>query len=573
MDGEKTVSRKLNKGAMVGLITMALSWLIANKAYPWLPAWNEGLAFAATLILWIAAAVQTKKFQSSAPGIAWPLLVFVFLALVVVWGQYFAGLLIFSGDAFLISLYLSTFLIALHAGSLIAKSNDHKEWIIAFIATIATSAILSIGIALIQWTKTWDLAVFLMETDIGDRPGANLGQINNFSTLCFIAFCGILYLRNQGQLHLSSTILAGGFLTFGMAITQSRTGWLQIASIFLLTIFPSGNKKQKITTGLLSVTFAVWYMVIPWLQSTALLTADQQTRALPLHDVRLTMWSALLDASSIRPWFGYGWLQTGWAQQVTAETHPILRTYMSYSHNLALDLIVWNGWPIAIILLGLLFVWFFQNLSHRKRDDGNNYLYCAVLGVFIHGMLEYPLTYAYFLMPLGLIMGYLDGTQSNLVKCHFKWKQIVIFMFTTCILYFAICVDYINAVPLDVAVRLRSAQIGPRPEYNEQPTKFLVLNQLATMYAMRTMQEDEYAIEKNITLMAKVVQRYPYSPALFQYALANAMHGDRLVAETQLKVLCGIYTAAHCITIEKRWQIFQQKYPESVGLVIFPKMQ
>lgn len=273
----------------------------------------------------------------------------------------------------------------------------------------------------------------------------------------------------------------------------------------------------------------------------------------------------------MRPWFGYGWLQTGWAQQVTAETHPILRTYMSYSHNLALDLIVWVGWPLAIILLGLLFVWFFENLSRRNRDDGNIYLYCAVLGVFIHGMLEYPLAYAYFLMPLGLIMGYLDGTRSALVKCKLKWKQLAIFVFATCILYFAICVDYIKAVPLDVAVRLRSAQIGPRPVYNEQPAKFLVLNQLAAMYAMRTMQEDEYNQEENIALMAKVVQRYPYSPALFQYALASAMHGDRLVAEKQLKVLCGIYEETHCITIAKRWKVFQNKYPESVGLVDFPK--
>jgi hypothetical protein len=107
--------------ALMGLIAMSLSWLIPNKAYPWLPAWNEGLAFAAILMLWIAAAARTWKDPALQPGIAWPLAVYVVLAISVAWIQYGTGLLVFSGDAYIVSLYLSIYLIAIHIGSFMAR--------------------------------------------------------------------------------------------------------------------------------------------------------------------------------------------------------------------------------------------------------------------------------------------------------------------------------------------------------------------------------------------------------------------------------------------------------------------
>lgn len=548
---------------------MSLSWTISNKAYPWLPAWNEGLAFAATLIFWIAVAARTRKEKSQQLGIAWPLLAFIVLAIGMPWFQYGTGLLVFSGDAFIVSLYLSIFLIAVHTGMFMAREGEKEEWMNALVCALVLSAIISVGIALIQWTKTWDLAVFILENDVGDRPGANLGQINNFNTLCFIAFCAVLYLYSHARLHVVVTLLVGWFLTLGMALTQSRTGWLQMAFIFVIALFFQNNKNIKKVVLILIAVFAAWYLAIPAVGNSALITADQNFRDLPMHDVRLTMWSALLEAVSMRPWFGYGWLQTGWAQQASAESIPILRSYMSYSHSFILDLVVWNGWPIAIILTGLLGVWFYKHLVYRSRDS-EVFLYCAAAGIMIHGLLEYPLSYAYFLMPLGLMMGYLDGARSIFKDCSLKWNRQVVFYLMSVALYIVICMDYINAATNDVAVRMQSAQIGRSDGGVDIRLDFHILNQLGAMYDVRLMREDDYTDDKNVILIAKVARRYPYSPALFQYAWSRAMRGEYSMAEKQLKILCGIYSEAHCRMVVKRWEILQKKYPETVGIVSFP---
>ncbi|WP_116005267.1 MULTISPECIES: PglL family O-oligosaccharyltransferase [unclassified Simplicispira] len=554
--------------ALMGLIAMSLSWLIPNKAYPWLPAWNEGLAFAAILMLWVAAAARTWKYPSLHSGIAWPLIVFVVLAVSVAWIQYGTGLLVFSGDAFMVSLYLSIYLIAIHVGSFMARQEEKEEWMTALLFTLVMSAIASIGIALVQWTQTWSLAVFFMESDMGDRPGANLGQINNFSTLCFIALCASLCLYSRSRLNIYVMLLAGCFLAFGMAITQSRTGWLQMAFIFAVLIFQKNDKNRNVFLFVFAI-FVTWYFVVPLMGSKAFITADQNFRDLPMHDVRITMWSALLEAVSMWPWFGYGWLQTGWAQQATAESVPILRTYMSYSHNFILDLIVWNGWPLAIIFAGLICLWFFRHLVYRGGSS-EVFLYCLVAGVFIHGLLEYPLSYAYFLMPAGLVMGYLDGKRSIFKEYGSKLKLQVPWVMASAILYFAVCIDYVKSVSVDVAVRMQSAQIGRDIGLPDVRPEFLILSQLKAMYDVRVMHDYEYESDKNILLMARVARRYPYSPALYQYALARAMRGEYAAAEKQLRVLCGIYSEAHCNTIEKRWENMQKKYPESVGLVDFP---
>lgn len=548
---------------------MCLSWLLPNKEYPWLPAWNEGLAFAAILILWVAISGNASKDRSRESGISWPILIFSTLAIIVVWVQYGTGLLIFSGDAFLVSLYFLIFLIAFHVGGVMATSSKEKKWMNSFVAALVISAVISVGMALIQWTQTWALAIFLMETGIGDRPGANLGQINNFNTLCFVAICGVLYLYRQGDLRLPMALLAGVFLTLGMALTQSRTGWLQIIFLVVLVLLSVKNTKTKYVVLIFAAVFFSWYISIPLIESRSLISADQHYRDLPVNDVRIVMWSALLEAAAMRPWFGYGWLQTGWAQQVTAESIPILRSYMSYSHNFALDLVIWTGWPIAIVLVGLLAIWFLKHLVFRNNES-ETFLYCAVVGIFIHGLLEYPLSYAYFLMPAGLMMGYLDGARAVFRGYIFGCRYQAALFIVTVSLYLLVCVDYVKAVSVDVAVRMRSAQIGRGTDTEKIDTKFIVLNQLGAMYDVRIMPVDGYKNEELILLMAKVVQRYPYSPALFQYAWMKAMLGETSAAEKQLRVLCGIYSEAHCRIVEKRWKSLQREYPDTVGLVNFP---
>jgi hypothetical protein len=239
---------------------------------------------------------------------------------------------------------------------------------------------------------------------------------------------------------------------------------------------------------------------------------------------------------------------------------------MSYSHNWALDLIIWTGWPIGLTLIGLIGYWVLKHFFSFQREGGTVFLYLAILGVLIHGFLEYPLAYAYFLLPVGFLMGYLDGRKPVMGQFCIDCKYFIALVIPTMILYFIVCIEYVQAVSIDVSVRMRSAQIG-RASFSEKiSADFLILNQLTAMYAVRIMSEDDYLKEGNIALM-----RYPYSPALFQYAQAAAMQGDFSNAEKQLRMLCGIYSNTHCNVVSKRWSYLQKKYPKTIGRVDWPK--
>jgi O-antigen ligase len=119
---------------------------------------------------------------------------------------------------------------------------------------------------------------------------------------------------------------------------------------------------------------------------------------------RLTHWATIIDAIGQRPWFGYGWGQVGVAQQQAALSHGASGEWLSFSHNVVLDLMVWSGVPIGgLVTLGCVY-WLYAQVR-SCRDAGTLMALSAIAALATHALLEYPLAYAYFLLPLGLLVG------------------------------------------------------------------------------------------------------------------------------------------------------------------------
>lgn len=73
---------------------------------------------------------------------------------------------------------------------------------------------------------------------------------------------------------------------------------------------------------------------------------------------------------------------------------------------------VWCGIPVGLTLAGLAFWWFASRLK-RSCDPVGFWMLACVAGLGLHGMVEYPLEYAYFLIPLGLWIGAIDSIQKT----------------------------------------------------------------------------------------------------------------------------------------------------------------
>ncbi|MFY8043270.1 MAG: Wzy polymerase domain-containing protein, partial [Rhodoferax sp.] len=123
---------------------------------------------------------------------------------------------------------------------------------------------------------------------------------------------------------------------------------------------------------------------------------------------RLSGWIRLSEASLLSPWAGYGWGQIISANFAVAENFQGNFGLFAQSHNGVLDLVLWNGYVLAAIIMAVVIVVCVQTYRRNKSLVELHYVgFLIVLGV--HSMLEFPLHYAYFLLPFGLIVGILQS--------------------------------------------------------------------------------------------------------------------------------------------------------------------
>ena len=97
----------------------------------------------------------------------------------------------------------------------------------------------------------------------------------------------------------------------------------------------------------------------------------------------------MLDAIGRRPWAGFGWNQLGAADYLVAVDQPCDAETLAQSHNLVLDLLVWNGIPLGTLLVLVLAAWVVTTFL-RCNTFPKVLAFTSVVVVFLHAMLEFP---------------------------------------------------------------------------------------------------------------------------------------------------------------------------------------
>lgn len=174
-----------------------MSWLIPNKSFLALRLERRGCVCRGPVSCRCGHCRQQTEPKRAKKGVPWPLTVFVLLSLATVWAQWLAGLLLFHGDAFMVTLYLVGFWLAIYAGIHLAQSPEGDSLDAGTGTIILMAGVVTVGMMLVQWTQVYSLVIFVQETGIGARPFANLGQINHINTLLFMACCALMYLGDQ----------------------------------------------------------------------------------------------------------------------------------------------------------------------------------------------------------------------------------------------------------------------------------------------------------------------------------------------------------------------------------------
>lgn len=545
----------------IGLLLIGLSWLLPNHYLPWTSAWGDSVAMLGMVLILL----RLVTVATGGVCVSWSLSATVVLSALVVLSQWIVGKLIFGGDALVATLYIGMFFLAVLAGRMTAVLPGDSGGVLGLELVLLFVALISVGIALVQWTGAISLNAYAVELAPGARPGANVAQPNNFSTISFVGLCAALWLYQREKLNAWVFWLAAGFLMLGMLMSQSRTGWLQIGMLITWGGILASRMNLRITHRqllILGVGFAagvsVWPTICDYLFLSVGRTLDDSMKA----GVRLPFWWSMLDALMRDPWFGYGWLQGGLAQERVALDHPPMGALFDHSHNLFLDLLLWNGIPVGGLMVVLLVWWFVVQLRNCE-DVGTGILLMAVMGIFIHGMLEYPLTYAYFLVPVGFSMGVIEGNLPHGKQGSLYVPRIGILSLVVgfSLMLGAVTYEYINIEERFRNMRFELARIGV-DKIREPEREGRLLTQLESlMHFYRTEARPGMTAEQ-ISEMQKVSQRYGFPPVLLRYALATALNGQPLVAGEALARLCRIHLPVRCAEGKSSWLELKEKYPQ-----------
>lgn len=540
-------------------LTLALGWLIPNHAPPWgafhHDAWIALGVLVIALVVFLRGAVSTT---------AWTPPVVVSLALAVApWAQYVSGQIVFAGVAWMPSLYLLGLAFALRVGTVWEHATPGEPARVLG-GAILFAALMSTGLALAQWLQ-FDLDIWMVNAGTA-RPFANIGQPNQLGTFLSWGLIALAWLWAKRHVGLATWLLSSAFLLMGMALTGSRTSWLILGMLVVMLAwwrhhFP---RRQLLVGGLLLLAWFVFCsLAIPKLTALAQVasTAGAEPQLMQLRmatDIRPMVWGAYIDAALRSPWWGYGWTQAQLGQMAVLLDYPDWQILFSHTHNLFLDLVLWMGLPLGLAVSAFL-LWRFWRLFTSVKTLDQALLFCMLLAVAIHAMLELPLHYAYMLLPAGLIWGILEASQPGWSWPRLGRRAHLGAWLVSAALLACVLRDYLNVqtsyqwLQFEWA-RLATQKTAPEPQV-------VMLTQWPAFVRLSHRELRDPVTPDELREMQNLAHLYPSAGFLMQLASAQALNGQPDAAQVSLRQACQMHGPAQCAAIRQNWQLAARHQP------------
>lgn len=560
-----------SRPALVFAAGLLVAWLLPNHYSPWTAFHADWVAAAA---LWVCAVVSIAQSGRSAP-LSMPAIVVLAVASIPV-AQAVAGLIEFRGDAWLAGLYLVGFAAAIHCGVENAKVAGHRSAIEPLAWAFVIGAVTSAAIAVMQWLGFDSLGLLAAGLKPGGRPYGNLAQPNQLATLLVTGLVFALQLHGWRRIGGPALLMMAAMLLFGVVLTQSRSGWIELAVLagwLLATRKRIAWRFHPAWVLVAGVVFVGMQLSLPRLTELLLLTPSarsiaEQTGA----GVRPIHWMTVIDAIGRAPWGGYGWNQVAVGIAQVAAQHVPSTEMVEHSHNLVLDLFAWNGLPIGLAIVVGVILWVAGQVR-RARDVDSALLLAAIVMPLVHSMFEFPLEYAYFLLPVGYFVGCLEaGRSADRPGLRVpRWAQMTVALAVGLMVVW-VGKEYLEIEENHRELMYETARIGPDDAHPPAPDVILLTQLQAFLQFARIPARPGMSAEE-LEWMRKVGDRYGYPPVLFRYALASGLNHDAAEARRALLRICKQHPRPLCDEARNNWTGLQAgKYPV-LRTIAFPSDQ
>lgn len=477
------------------------------------------------------------------------------------------GLLLFPGEAVLQVICMLAFAAAVSLGQWGQLCQRYKLMDSLF-ASLVVAALFSTGLALYQWLGLGGWGILLPPIDVGgQRVVANVGQANNLATLLVWGMVGLWWGAHRQAIGGLIAASAAAFLLLGLVLTGSRTGCIQTIFIGAMILFFGRSEFLSYRLFIVAVLGGWLLFLLVAVPVVGELLFGTVSRDILNAGLRPAFWIMAFDALALHPLTGYGWNQVVAAHVLFSDKYSGLGDVMGHAHNFFLDMLLWSGALLGggIVLGVMWWVWG----QFRRATQETHWIILAALGVFlIHAMLELPHLYAFFYLPVGIMVG--------VASAYFPMK-IAVLLPRGCVVFvgvvFAVLLglmfrDY-RMIEIDltahrmVAARIAGAETPKSP-------KILVLGFLQEALELLRTDPHRDISDEDLERVRRAVQRYPAVGGLFRYAQSAALNNRPEEARWALQVICNLRSAKVCAAVISDWRTLARAENPEMNVVSLP---
>ncbi|MDC4276831.1 Wzy polymerase domain-containing protein [Acinetobacter baumannii] len=519
-------------------ILLGFAWLSPFHYNPWVMFSSEISTFAAGLSVLAALFYHHVKI----PRAQILLLPFTLIP-IVQWG---CGLVFDLSTALLSTFYLLGFWFMILAGYNLSLDQKKRDQIFSgFSLLIIITSLFTSLIAIFQWLNIESHLIYTLHL-IGNRPYGNFGQPNNMATFLIIGLLGCLYLYEKHKVTLWLLLPSALIILFTIALSQSRTSWIVFPFLLIYWMVKQFGKQKRFrfVQGLLwcLAFFLIAGLILPYITQFIEFSTNTEitetssfvARAGSGHE-RIGMWIQILHAIAQQPWLGYGWSQTSVAV-VDSIQYGTVHVWFNSAHNVLLDIIIWNGIPIGIVIIAYFACWFVW-LNQQAKETISIIAIMMVCTVLIHAMLEFPQRYAYFLLTCGFLLGIIQA-QTPILKGIVLNKQVLRLIWgISLILLLAIWRDY-NVYVTNSNLLFKNKQ--PNAEILGS-NQIFILTQFEQRLKWIEMKPKTTLSDADLAVWGNFVKNKATPYNLRKYAQLLAYNGKVEQAEQQIFILQHLY--------------------------------
>lgn len=300
------------------------------------------------------------------------------------------------------------------SGVSVGRSDARESTLTAFFTAWLVAGVLSALIGLLQvFAPDLTDGELIARSGLTGRAVGNVRQPNHLSSLLLWSAAAVLPLLHRGVLKLKPAMALYALMLFGIVLSGSRTGIVGALVLAAWGVFDRGLSKdaRRLLWSTPLLFGAFWVLMAWWAHATQnTFGAAAHVLGAEISSSRFAIWRDTLSLIAAHPWLGVGFgeFNFAWSLGVFPQRPT---AFFDHTHNLPLQLAVEMGLPLALLVLGLLAwsLWKAFRLSGATPGDAGVMRragFVFVLMMALHSQLEYPLWYAYFLLPTGWIWGY-----------------------------------------------------------------------------------------------------------------------------------------------------------------------